>query len=469
MPITFFRGVQIYAWACFAGAWAQMGWVDWREQKILNRFLGFWLKLALAGYAALMLHSFLGAHGYFPVFIMRGYYQDILLHAAFSVLAAYALWWLRAWPAGDVKLFSLLAFFYPLMRIPAEFRSGTRFLEVLINTFVPAAAFLFVTAALYLWRTRFAHQKEFIVDLGVKKALPYMANMFSQALAALKLEAASWADSFRQPGQLALSATNWLASVAVMSMISYYLNDVIRSEFLKTLVCFGLFFGWSRFCSEFGKVRSLALVAGVFSLLLWRYPRFEWNGLLRVFGDISVFSLFIFFGVQIAFRVVAGQTGFVFMPLLFMLPSLIPWQRITSWLPGFGGFSLHLGPPPPGLPTVAVWAAMGLFFGLSLVFVRIWDAESFQSVPPGHIRPYMNLGPSIVAEIEADEDFRDEHFHAFYADGLTPAQVEALQEWCEEKGITEVPLAPTISFANWIFVGYLLTLVLDGHVLRWVY
>jgi hypothetical protein len=74
-----------------------------------------------------------------------------------------------------------------------------------------------------------------------------------------------------------------------------------------------------------------------------------------------------------------------------------------------------------------------------------------------------------VRQIEQDQEFREQHFETLFADGLTLEQAEALTVWCEENGIGSVPLAPTISFANWIFFGYFLTQILDGHVLQLVY
>ncbi len=81
----------------------------------------------------------------------------------------------------------------------------------------------------------------------------------------------------------------------------------------------------------------------------------------------------------------------------------------------------------------------------------------------------MTLGPTMVETLREDADFFEEHFATLYADGLTHQQVEALKEWCLREEVAVVPLAPTISFANWIFLGYLLTLLLDGHVLSFVY
>ena len=85
------------------------------------------------------------------------------------------------------------------------------------------------------------------------------------------------------------------------------------------------------------------------------------------------------------------------------------------------------------------------------------------------IEPYMTPGPGLVTLIEADEDFRDRHFSSFYADGLTPDQARVLRAWCRDNEIAEVPLAPTISFANWIYLGYFLTALLQGHVLQAAY
>ncbi|UPT75781.1 MAG: hypothetical protein M0D55_08975 [Elusimicrobiota bacterium] len=519
LPIA---AVQLYACGLFLAAWAQMGWVDWKEQKIRNQYLWFWAKLALAGWLALALHSAAGELGWTRVYIVPSYYPALLGHAAFSAAAAYALWWLRIWPAGDVKLFALLALVLPLTRVPAQFRSGTMFLEVLINVFVPAAAFLFLTAGAYLWRTRFsgwsdraaAWARARTAGLSLPKAkapsLPSVPAEWLRAPDAARLRAAvepvrevllGWYDQYRaEPFMLVKDILSWLAMMATMSLISYYLNDVISSNVLKTLFCFALMFGWSRVCQLIGTVQAMGLLIAALAFMLHRHPNVDVPALAVIFGHITVFSLCIFLGIQIAFRILAGKTGWAFLPVLMMFVGLIPWSMMIGWVwsvfvEGLRSAARLLGtveapavsiprlPPVPALEAPGVpawltalegsglgtWAAMGLFFGLALVFVKIWDAESYNSVPVDHIEPFMNLGPSLVERIEADEDFRDEHFPTFYADGLTRDQVEALKVWCRDEGIETVPLAPTISFANWIFLGYFLTRVLDGHVLRSLY
>ncbi len=531
------RVTQLYAWGVFFASWAQMGWVDWKEQKIRNQYIVFWLKLIGVGYALILGQSLLGELGVIKVFILRDYYLALAGHAAFSIAAAYALWWLRIWPAGDVKLFVLLALCYPLMRIPGSFRSGLLFLEVMINVFVPAAAFLFLTAGEYLWRTRFAHYKNHLTlfarfyykdfrfpefDFSRLRFKSFGSGLLPAGLASrenaraaaaaarekaarawvlVKAELTGWLTVYRErPQQFLIDALSWLSMMAVMSMISYYLNDVITSNVLKTLVCFALMFTWSRICQFVGTGWALGVVFVVCAILLWRHPNVSLPTLAVIFGHITIFSLFILLGVQLAFKIIAGKTGYVFLPFLMMLPGLIPWRYliVTAWsgiasawlaisgaahsislpglprlpvvhLPEFGGFVAPAWIAAVDLSGLTVWAVMGLFFGLALVFVKIWDAESYQTVPIAHIARFMTLGPSLVARIEEDPDFRDEHFSTLYADGLTAEQAEVLKEWCLEEGIATVPLAPTISFANWIFLGYFLTRLLEGHVLRFLY
>ncbi len=469
--LSLLKAVPVYAWGVFMFAWIQMGWADWTQQKIRNRYLTLWLKFIAAGYLALIGHTVFGELGIVSTYLFKDYYLAVGGYLAVSASAAYVLWVLRIWPAGDVKLFTLLALCYGLMRLPGSFHSGLRTLEVLINVFIPAAAFLFVTASEYLWRTRFNEQKKFYVELGARRAASYLAVKAVEAWEKMKVELPKVLAEYREPRKVLADVSIWLSSMAVMSVVSYYLNDVIRSNFLKTLFCFALFYSWSRFSQMVGKYRALGLTAAIFGILLWRAPTIHWGALAESFGHITIFSFCIMVGIQLAFKVAAGQIGFLVMPLMLIVPSLVPLLfLVPGWISNhLKGVSAAIPPPVAAAWGIAVWAGMGLFFGLSLVFVRIWDAESYKSVSPDQIKPFMNLGPSIVERLEMDPEFCEEHFHTLYADGITPEQAQALAEWCVENKVDSVPLAPTISFANWIFLGYFLTLLLNGHVLKVVY
>lgn len=469
--MLFLRIVEGYAWLAFAAAWIHMGWVDWTQQKIRNHFLLLWLKFAVAGHAALAAHSLLGHYGHASSYLLSDYYWAQAGYWGAAGLSAAVLWMLRIWPAGDVKLYALLALWLPLLRLPGNFRSGLLFLETLINTFIPACLFLFASACWYLWRTRFSHQKEFVVELGAGKVAGWLLEKSVEAARLAWAETKLWVRGYwNDPKGFAFDAVNWLSMLAAMSLISYALGDLVKSNFLKTAVCFALFFGWSRFCMMIGRGWALGLVMAGFGVFVAKNPSVNWPVLAASFGHISMFSLCLFFGIQIAFKLVAGQTGFLFMPLVFMIPGLLP--HAWAWLKGVSLPSAAALGAPPWMAELAglwTWAAMGLFFGLSLVFVRIWDSESYKSVSPEQITPYMTPGPALVEALRQDADFFEEHFDTLYADGLTPDQAEALKEWCEENGVKQVPLAPTISFANWVFFGYFLTVAIGGHVLRWVY
>lgn len=463
--------VETLARVGFVAAWLHMGWVDWTQKKIRHDYLRLWLFLAAAAYAVLGLQSFMGQAGRAQTFLVSGYYRDLSAYVGLSAAAAFLLWRLRVWPAGDVKLFCLLSLYLPLMRLPGSLSSGTKFLEVLINIFVPAAGFLFLTALLYLWRTRFSHQAEFLRELGARRLGPFLRARLEEALALLKGGTGAVDAVLKNPRGTALAASEWLVSVAAMALASYYLSDLLPSTFLQTVVCFALFFLWSRLGMWLGKRLSLGLLAAGFAVFVFVGPPGRWGALGDAFTHISLFSLFLFLGIQVAFRGASGRAGFFLMPVLFMLPGLLPWDRWSAALsiPRLGAWPAAPAAVHAAAGGAFVWAAMGLFFGLSLVFVRIWDAESYQSVPPEAIKPFMNIGPATLERLKADPETFEEHFDDLYADGLTPEQAEQLRRWCRRRGVPVVALAPTISFANWIFFGYLLTLLLNGHVLMYVY
>lgn len=467
-PGSFFLCVSVYAWAVFLSGWLRMGLGDWTEQRIRHTELLAWSRLTAAGFAVLAAHSLAGAAGWVNGSLGAAWWGAFILHAFVSAGVAWLLWTLRVWPAGDVKLFTMLAVLSPLLRLPGSFHGGMNFLENLINTFVPAAAYLLVAASVYLWRTRFAHQAEFLGTLGLGRLPAFGWIKTKEVGIFMRDELGTWLVEYKaDPKRFFLDAGSWIAQMAVMSMVTYQIGAVITSNVLRTLVCFGIFFGWSRFAAKLGRGRALALTSAAFAVVALRRGHVDWVELSILFGHISVFSLCIFFGIQLAFRAIAGQSAMLMLPLLFLIPALIPFGSLFARI---RGASLPSVPAAPAaLQGLATWAIMGLFFGLALVFVRIWDAESYLSVRPDQIKPFMTPGPTLVESIEADEDFRDEHFGAFYADGLTPDQAEALRAWCERNGIAAVPLAPTISFANWIYLGYFLTALLQGHVLMAAY
>lgn len=533
------RTIQLCSWLVFFLAWMQIGRGDWLHQKIRNSYLKFWGKFFVLAYPVMLALSVLGHKGLVAHFLVWSYYPALAAHLGLSFAAAMTLWFLRIWPAGDAKLFFLLALAFPLMGLPGSFHSGMRFFEVLINTFVPATVVLFLLSLEYIWRTRFKSQKLFLGSLGPRRELDFFREQSREAWRlfkpllierlgrALAFSRNLWrtarvrgirsaADLLRwgvsvigNPGAAAAAVFDWLFSMILMSLVTYYLGSIVGSALLRTTFMFVLFFVWSRMQQFLGQVWSLLLGSAVFAAALLRSPEFDYGQLLVAFANISVFSLAIRLGMGWTLRVLAGRVVLVFLsigglaafpfidyvlepvvnilllPLLQFLVGLVPWGIIggiealksfsasaAAWADAavqvdFEAFSSLVGWTLEG--TVLTWAAMGLFFGLAMVFARIWDLESFESVDAGRIAPQMLLAPALIERLKEDEEFFEENFSDLYADGLTPDQVEALKRWCAEHSVASVPLAPTLSFASWIFAGYLLTAVIDGHLLKFVF
>jgi len=82
--------------------------------------------------------------------------------------------------------------------------------------------------------------------------------------------------------------------------------------------------------------------------------------------------------------------------------------------------------------------------------------------------PYLVLSPAFLRRLEADGDFI-RRLGWLYPDGLTLEQARTLRGWCAAQGVVEIPLARTVSFAFWIFLGFFITLILKGHVLEYVF
>ena len=112
------------------------------------------------------------------------------------------------------------------------------------------------------------------------------------------------------------------------------------------------------------------------------------------------------------------------------------------------------------------YIAFLVFFGLSLVLVRLWDQEVLPSAI-GEVSSFAVLAPGFIERLKLDREYFEEHFSRLYADGLTGEQAKALQDWCAREGVEMIPLTPTISFAGWIFLGFFLArIMMGGDVMR---
>ena len=449
---------QVLGWGLFMALWVAISLKDIKEQRILHRHLLWGAAFVLAAYALVGAHSLLGSAGYFTTYYQAAFYKDFLAHALVSGLVGLGMWRAGVWPAGDTKLFILLALLYPLLSVSGSFHSGWLFLIALINIFVPAALFVVIQALRYMWLTRLQHHRGFLASMRVRQALDYSLEQAAARLRALRAGAAAGLlDIKSAPARLLKGAAGWGVSLALMALISVFLKDSVQSPLARTLLCFALLYGWNRVESEFGRAAPFVLLASALGLLaaVGRSQEF-WVEFLRGFGALSLFGVFLFMGAKWVVGAIGGPMVMLLFPVMGVAMAFVPWLLSLSF------------PELGWARGLLVLAALGAFFGASFALVRAWNDEDHPNIPIDKLLSYMMLHPSFVDRLRQDEEFFDEHFGATYADGLTAEQVEALRGWCRRNGVETVPLSLTTSFAPWIFLGYFITWLLGGHVLRFV-
>jgi hypothetical protein len=494
----------------FAGLWAVVGYADATHQKIRHAHLFYGLLAAAAGYALLLAHTGLGIAGWTSRYFFWGFYAAAAAHVALSAVVAMALWQLRIWPAGDAKLFVLLAAAYPLMR--GSFNPDRLFLSLLINTFLPAAAFLFLRALWYVFDTRLRSTRPFLAALGWRRELSFLATgaadwvkkrRFSVPDVELRpLAGKAWGGLVA----LAPKALQWLTGMLFMSVASYYLKGALTSPLMLALLCMALFTLWGQVTRLLGRTAARGLLlAGTAALLAWK--PLQWSVLLAIFANVSVFSFCMFLGMNAAVGVVTdGWAGafrmlapFAFMGVSLLIAQVVRfvsygfWRAYHAALDAYAGIGAAAGDPNapgfltgigPALKPLGQWegfgplapyagkaaqlAGLGLFFGVAFALVRFWDDEVRPSHRASLLAPNLLLAQSFVDRVAGeDAEFFAEHLSSLYADGLTSEQAQALKQWCADRGVETVPLAPTVSFASWIFLGSAVSLLLAGrHLLE---
>ena len=498
----FLHGVRGLAFIGFLVLWGVVGWSDWTKQRIFHRFLGWGMAGAALGYLLLFGNSILGAMGKVDTFHLVPYYLECGRQVLLCGMAGMLLWQLRVWPAGDAKLFMLLALLAPLLFGETLPPGEPIFFSTLINIFLPACLALFFRAGWYFFDTRMRHQLNFLKNLGWRREAGFFLERWREILVGLPAAIKAAGSGLASPREALGLVFQWLSGMATMALLSYQVREYIHSPILLSLLCVGLFYLWGMVGSRLGRFSQFIPLAALAGLVAFE-PAPEWGRIISLFGSVSIFSFFTFLGMNWAMKVLSGgQTG-----IAFLLPLVFPFFFMgIGWIWNgtlrlIGSFFREAGnlvrvsagpalsplgawrfPQAPALPKGAVpaefmpladlampMALMCLFFGLSLILVRKWDEE----VRPSHEREalasYLTLAPEFLDKLRQDKEFFERHFSSVYADGLTAEQAEALKAWCQAKGVDVIPLAPTVSFAAWIFLGYFLTVVLrGGTVLRFL-
>lgn len=461
--------IQGLAWLMFLALWVRIFRSDSKEKKIRHEDLLYGGAFALLCYAVMLGGTILGRLGYVGLYYRPEFYGDLLSHAVLAAAAAMVMWRLRIWPAGDAKLFMLLSLVYPLMPTGAPFQSGWLFLALLINVFLPASVAVFLLALRHVWRRQLTHYAGFFLQLarrGWRVALDYLLDAAGRGA---RLTADSLAGAvaavLKEPRQALVQIGSWVSSMFAMAMLTSALRDYLPSALGRTLFSFALLFGmnWAR-----GAVGALFpwLFYGGLAAAAWSGALpVRWEDVWRSFSYLSVFSFFLFLGIRSTMGALSGPVMMFAFPLLGALLGGLIGAASSLVTHGWNG-ALGLA-HSPWARTLLGLAALGTFFGLSFVFVRMWDDEEHPDIPRENLLPYMVLHYSMVDRLRQDEDFYAAHFEsALYADGLTPSQADALRGWCERNQVQTVPLTHTMPFAHWIFVGFFITWLINGHVLR---
>lgn len=453
--------VWVAAWLTFLALGVVVAVGDFKNKKILHRDLLWGLKAVLLCYAVLLLTSVLGGLGRAGVYYHAVFYRDLLGYLLCSAAAAMALWWAEIWPAGDTKLFMLLSLLYPLMEPTGSQSLELAFLFALINTFIPASLAVFFSAARFIWTSRLKHARGFVAQMGWRVELDYLREKIRRGSG----ELAGWIGSTAarlaaDPWELLKGLASWAVSLFLMALLAASLRTVVASAALRTLLCFAVLLLWERLRAALDSRLAWILGGALVTLLCVRFTDADWAEVWSSLRALSVFGLFLYLGIKCTMGAVSGQVVMLAMPVLGALIgmlSMIPWWGGWAW-PRLGE-----------LCSLAPLAGLGAFFGLAFVFVRIWDNEEHPDIPPENILSFMVLHRGFLRRLKESPEFYDAHFQTTYADGLTAEQAEALKGWCRENAVSRVPLANTMAFSHWIFVGYLLTWALGGHVLDFVF
>ncbi len=307
----------------------------------------------------------------------------------------------------------------------------------------------------YLWQSRLRHQSDFLAKLGLRRGFDFAREAaWTLAVEAAGRMRADLRHVVKHPSDLLWGVVSWAFSMFLMALLSVGLKGIVAAPAARTALCFIFMFVWMRANATLGRWATPTVAAVCFAVgWAGRTPDFQAD-LFHAVGALSVFGVFLWLGMRWTVGMMAGQIGMLVLPLIGMAFGFVPmlFWRAWSGLSVFGGL----------IPL----AALGLFFGLCYVFVRIWEDEDHPDVPPGDLLAFMVPHPRFLERLEKeDPKFYAKHFEDNYADGLTFAQVDALKKWCGRKKVDLVPLNHTMSFAHWIFLGYFLAWLLGGHVL----
>lgn len=320
LPIVFFLGVVT-------------SYEDMRVSRIRLKWIKFGCFYALFGYGIFGLLNILKIVDYGG--INPDYVKDYVFNAFISLGVSYMLWKMRAWTAGDAKLFVVYAMLIPLTYYSEGYLPGFPSFALLGNIFFPIFIYLLVIAVVHLviifFKSVFRKNRKYDIFY-------YLEKYFHDTLIKLKKRGG---DIFAQ--LLAYLVMFTLAEVLINRLGLKPLNIVVfMIIFFKPLMTM---------LTKYPKTRIFAVLGLIFYFIL-EIVAGRVDGVFAM-GARLFKLLFLFGGVTFLFKLYAKYTQVYEIEAAQLKPKmLISEDALLKFEDKEKGMKERLGPMyPDGLLT----------------------------------------------------------------------------------------------------------------------
>lgn len=454
-------GLQGARWVIGAAALAatcDVVYTDEKFHRIPNRRLLVYLAAGLAGYAALLAAA-TAAH--FESLAMSfpypawGFFPAAAVQTGLSAAAAILLWRLGRWPAGDAKLFAVVSLWLSVADPGSPLLPWRLPLIFLMNVFIPAALFILARMTVWVWRYKLQHSVGFWRQLGLRRVPGYLRDSHEGLKTYLKGFLERWRlQAQKDPSSALRRAADLLAMAAAGACVTIWLGPRLAPGLPAPLLGISACLAWDTVRRLAGSQASWLIFAAGLAAAGWALPEHSWLEfaagwsqwiLFMLLWEVGTLAVQIFLG--------AGERVLVLLWLAALALGLAggPWVLLR-----FFGFAKS------GLLS---WGGVFLGMGALYMLVSAFFEEDLDRLPPEKFHAWLVPADSTLELLRSEPAYFAEHFSRLYPDGLTPAQVDALADFCRRRAIPEVIFRRTIPFAKWIILGAVLTNLLRRDLL----